>query len=37
MGHHHEQSGACGGAAGVQAYTAAVITVSDRCSAGSAR
>lgn len=34
MGHHHEQSGALGGAAGVQAYTAAVITVSDRCSAG---
>ena len=34
MGHHHEQSGACGGAAGVQAYAAAVITVSDRCSAG---
>ena len=30
MGHHHEQSGA----AGVQAYAAAVITVSDRCSAG---
>ncbi|WP_334098781.1 molybdopterin-binding protein, partial [Parolsenella catena] len=34
MGHHHKQSGALGGAAGVQAYTAAVITVSDRCSAG---
>ena len=34
MGHHHEQSGALGGAAGVQAYTAAVITVSDRGAAG---